>query len=321
MPDGVVIPFWLDRPPGEALAVADHAERFGYRELWMGEMLHFDAFALAGAIAARTERITLTVGPLALGLRDPVAMAMGIASISHLGSRPARLAVGASSPALVSGWHGRPHGGETDRLEDALGLIRAVLAGERTDHSGDYRSHGFRSPLAPQPAHLTVAAAGKRMLKQASRCADRIVLNLVSAAKVKSVAKGVGMPVAVWVVTAVDPAPEGLAQVRRQLALYLAAPGYAHTLTEAGLGDLVAAAQAGAKTADLVEMFTREHLNAVTALGGIDQVVDRIDSYREAGAEVMLVPVTAGDPGGKRTLRALTPLTDQPTAAESRSPI
>ena len=80
MPAGVVLPFWLDRPPGEAVEVTANAAQVGYPEIWMGEMLHFDAFALAGAVAASTERATITVGPLAVDLRDPVAMATGVAS-------------------------------------------------------------------------------------------------------------------------------------------------------------------------------------------------------------------------------------------------
>lgn len=90
-----VLPYWLGRPASEALAIAREAERLGYPELWVGEMASFDAFALGGAIARDTQRIALTLGPLALGVRSPVALALGAASVSELGGRPARLALGA----------------------------------------------------------------------------------------------------------------------------------------------------------------------------------------------------------------------------------
>ena len=304
MPPGVVIPFWLDRPPAEAVEVALAAEELGYGEVWMGEMLHFDAFALAGAIAARTTRITITVGPLALGLRDSVALAMGTASISVLGGRPARLALGASSPAVVEAWHGRNWGGEASRLCDAVAIIRTVMAGGRTDHQSGFSSRGFRSPLAPQPCHVSVAAAGEKMLAAAALCADRVVLNLVAADDVTS-ARMTGQEVAVWLVTGVDPDQEGLEQVRRQLALYLNAPGYAKTLARAGMTDLVAAANRGAKVADLASMFTSAQVEQVAALGSVNEVKKRIKEYCQAGAEVMVVPVTAGDSAGRRTLAAL----------------
>ena len=111
MTTGVVLPYWPDRPPLEALDVADAAERLGFDELWVGEMATFDAFALGAAIAIRTSRITITVGPLAVAVRDPVALALGAASVSSLGGRPANLALGVSTPVGEAAGAGRsrPH--------------------------------------------------------------------------------------------------------------------------------------------------------------------------------------------------------------------
>lgn len=306
MPFGVVLPFWLDRPPEEALEIAANASRLGYSEIWMGEMLHFDAFALAGAVATSTERPTITVGPLAIDLRDPVAMAMGIASVAVLGRRPARLAVGASSPAVVQRWHGRPWTGQASKIEEGVLLIRSVLAGDRTSYAGaHFRSEGFRTALGQRAAHITVAAFGPRMMEMASRCADRVVLNLVSARQAAEAARSVPVPVAVWVVAGVDPTEEGLDQIRRQVALYLGAPGFASVLADAGLADLVEAARAGLGVSDLARLVTPRHLESVAALGIGEDVIAQLARYEEAGAEVMVVPVTAGDSGGLRTLSAL----------------
>src|SRR4051812_9677585 len=76
-------------------------------------MATFDAFALAAAIGGRTsERLALTIGPLAVGVRDPMAMAMGVASVAALsGARPVPLAIGASSPGVVAARPGRAWGG------------------------------------------------------------------------------------------------------------------------------------------------------------------------------------------------------------------
>ena len=306
MPAGVVVPFWLDRPPEEALEVAANASRLGYAETWMGEMLHFDAFALAGAVAASTESTTITIGPLTIDLRDPVALAMGVASIALLGGRPARLAVGASSPAVVQRWHGRPWTGQARNIEEAVVLIRSVLRGDRTSYQGThFQSNGFRSPLAPQPAHITVAALGPKMMEMAGRCADRVVLNLVSAGQVAAAVRSVQVPVAVWVVVGVDPTEAGLDQVRRQIALYLAAPGYSSALASAGLDDLVTAARNGTRVSDLARQVTPDHLESVAAIGSKEEVIDRLARYEEAGAEVMVVPITSGDLGGIRTLTTL----------------
>lgn len=49
---GVVTPFRLDRPDGEAVDIA--ADRAGFDTLWIGEMATFDPFALATAVGLAT---------------------------------------------------------------------------------------------------------------------------------------------------------------------------------------------------------------------------------------------------------------------------
>ena len=303
---GVVAPFWLNRPGEEALGLAVAAEKLGYREFWVGEMLHFDAFALAGAVAQSTTQITVTIGPLAIGLRDPVSLAMGVGSVEVIGGRPARLAIGASSPVLVEGWHGRSHGGEAQKIEEAISLIRTVLAGDRTDHEGaNFYSRGFRSGLGATTNHLTVAAAGPRMIAAAARSADRVVVNLVTPERARSVAQQSGLPLAVWVVAAVEPSPAAIDQIRRQLSLYLGAPGYRESLREAGMGALVGKVREGARPKDVAGSITIEMISAIAAVGSAAEASIAVASFENAGAEVMLVPVTADDEGGTRTLRAL----------------
>ena len=134
MSTGVVLPYWPDRPPLEALEVASAAERFGFDELWAGEMATFDAFALGAVFATQTSRIPLTVGPLAVAVRDPVGIALGIASVATLGGRPAHLALGVSTPVLVGQWHGREWHGSLRRLRDTVPAVRQLLAGFSGTH-------------------------------------------------------------------------------------------------------------------------------------------------------------------------------------------
>lgn len=142
------------------------------------------------------------------------------------------------------------------------------------------------------------------MMKAAATCADRIVLNLVPVEFAQRAA-ATGTPVAVWLVAAVDPSPQGLGQVRRQLAMYLAVPGYSQVLAEAGMDEAVRAATRGVRARELVELLGDDQLERITALGSIGEVRHRIAAYRAAGAAVMVVPVTASDPAGERTLSAL----------------
>ena len=72
---------------------AEVADALGYGEIWIGEMATFDAFALGAVVAGRTSRAALTVGPLAVAVREPVMIAMGAGSLAELTGRTVNVAL------------------------------------------------------------------------------------------------------------------------------------------------------------------------------------------------------------------------------------
>jgi len=314
---GVVMPFWLDRPDEEAVAIATAAEQAGIETAWVGEMASFDAFALATAIGLRTERMRLKVGPLAISVRSPAAIALGVASVATLSDRPVDVALGASSPVIVSGWHDRPWSALAPRTRETVTALRAILDGGRADFDGEHvRTHGFKL-RRPQPqASITVAAFGPAMTRVAARHADEVVLNLVTPAQVAAArarieheAAAVGRPaprVAVWVAAALDPGEAARAQLAGQLAVYLGAPGYGEAFAALGFGDLVDRARAGARRAELVAAIPLELAAQVAAVGSADEIAARIAAYRDAGADhVAVAPSTGEDAAGSAVLEAV----------------
>ena len=314
---GVVVPFWLDRPDTEAVDIAVEADRLGYETLWIGEMVTFDAFALATAIALRTNEIGLRVGPLAVGVRGPVGLALGLSSVARLTGRRVDLALGASSPAIVSGWHDRPWGRSALRMRETVRALRVILAGERADFAGkQVRTRGFRLRHAPPSGSISVAAFGPLMTRVAAEEADEVVLNLVTPSQVARVretvdehARKAGVPaprIAVWVTGALEPGAAGIRQLTAQLAVYLKQPGYGEMFIELGYGDLVARARAGTHHAELAGAIPADLLAHVCAIGSARQIADRVAEYHRAGAEhVGLVPCTADDPAGRSVLSGL----------------
>jgi probable F420-dependent oxidoreductase len=306
---GVAIPFWLNQPDAEAVEIARTADRAGVQTVWVGEMASFDAFALATAIGLQTERVRLKVGPLAVGVRSPVAIALGVSSVATVVGRVVDVALGASSPAIVSGWHGRPWSGLAAQMRESVVALRALLDGERSDRGFKLRS--------PQPeASITVAAFGPRMTRVGARFADEIVLNLVSTEHVATVraaiddeAAAAGRPsprLAVWVPAALDPGERAMAQLAGQLSVYLGAPGYGELFTGLGFGDLVHRARAGTPRAALAQAIPYDLVAQIGALGDSGEVLARVAAYHAAGADhVAIVPSTAEDPAGGRLLDAV----------------
>ncbi|MFD4638006.1 LLM class F420-dependent oxidoreductase [Lentzea sp. NPDC058436] len=299
---GVVTPFWLDRPPAEALDIAVVADEAGFGTLWVGEMATFDAFALATAIGLRTSSISLRIGPLAAGVRSPVALALGLSTVVVTTGRRASLALGASSPRIVTEWHGRDWE-PVRRTRETVRDTRAILNGERVA--------GFRSQEPVPGTPISVAAFGPAMTRVAAEVGDELVLNLVSADHVADVRQRLvgGPPLAVWIPAALDPGPDTLRQLRAQLSVYLAPPGYGEMFTALGHSTLVDEARAGKPRSELAQAIPLDLVEAVGAIGSARTVADRVGEYFEAGADhVGLVPATAEDPAARRLLTTLSPL-------------
>lgn len=311
-----VLPYWLDRPDEEALEIATEVERAGLDALWIGELATFDAVALATAIGQRTAGLRLKLGPLAVGVRSPVALAFAVSSVATLTGAPVDLALGASSPLIVSGWHDRFWEHPAPRMRETISCLRAILAGERANCEGQYvRAHGFRLRRPGPETKLVVAAFGPAMTRVAAQHADEVVLNLVppthvgsARAAIEEAAAEVGRDVptvAVWVPVAVDPGEDARAQLASQLAIYLAPLGYGEMFSQLGFSELVELARAGARRDELTRRIPLELLEQVCALGSEQQLAARIAAYHGAGADVVgVVPSTAEDPGGRRALSA-----------------
>ncbi|MGW7044939.1 LLM class F420-dependent oxidoreductase [Streptomyces avermitilis] len=315
---GVVAPFWLDRPDGEAVDIAVEARRHGYERMWIGEMATFDAFALATAIGIRAPGMRLTVGPLAVGVRGPVGLALGVASVAALTGAEVGLALGASSPDIVTGWHDRPYAKAVPRMRETVDVLRGLFAGEPADFDGEHiRTHGFRLRTPPPHTAISVAAFGPGMTRVAADHADEVVLNLVSPdqvaetrAVVDARARQLGRKppaLAVWVSVALDPGPATIRQLSSQIAVYLKPPGYGEMFSGLGFAELVERARSGEPRSAIAAAIPLELLRSVGAIGTRAQVEAAVESYLAAGADhVGIVPATADDPAGARVLAALS---------------
>jgi probable F420-dependent oxidoreductase len=313
-----VLPYWLDRPDEEALDVAREVARAGLGTLWVGELATFDAFALATAIGDRTDGLRLKIGPLPVGVRSPVAIALGASSVATLTGCEVGVALGASSPAIVAGWHDRQWEHAASRMRETVECLRVIFAGERVSYRGRHvRTHGFRLRRPRPETRISVAAFGPAMTRVAARCADEVVLNLVPPEHVRSVratldaeAASAGREppaLAVWVPVALEPGEAARAQLASQLAVYLGAPGYGEMFSELGFGELVHRAREGTRRSELAGWVPAELLERIGAIGSREEIVARIAAYHGAGADAVgVAPSTAEDPGGRGVLTVLS---------------
>lgn len=132
---------------------------------------------LMAAAAATTE---LRIGSYVYNndFRAPALLAKEAATIDVLSDGRFELGLGAGWAKIeyvLAGLRFDPPGVRADRLEEAVPLIRSLLAGEQVDHRGEhYRLRGLAGSPAgvQQPVPLLVGGGGPRMTRFAARCAD-----------------------------------------------------------------------------------------------------------------------------------------------------
>jgi probable F420-dependent oxidoreductase len=283
-------------------------------------MATYDAFAFATAAGQRTRQIGLSVGPLSVSVRTPMTLAMGIASVADLTGRPTSLALGASSVVVVEEWHGRERVRTAKHLAETARIVRGLLAGEKVEFHGELaRCSGYRLRLEAPRSPLTVAAFGPAAVRVAARHADRMLLNMVTPeslgqlrGQMEAAAGEAGREppqLAVWLCLGLDPERQTIDQLLRAVVGYLAAPGYAEMISAAGFAELVEFARTRPHPRELLAAMPDELVAAIGLVGSGDQIAGRIEAYRAAGAdEICLVPATAEDPGGLKSLTALKDL-------------
>lgn len=158
----------------DAVTTWDHVVEF--REPGPGpDPAAFEYQAILGALARTAGDVRLGVGVTELVRRHPIVVAQSFLTLSHLLDRPPILGVGPGE-RMNTERYGLPFHRPVDRLEEALGVLRACLAGEPLRAEGDH----FRLDAPPLPLRarqgaapeIWIGARGERMLRIAGRFGD-----------------------------------------------------------------------------------------------------------------------------------------------------
>ena len=133
---GVLVP--ANMPAGQLVGYARKAEQLGFPEVWVVEdcFLH-GAFAQAATILASTASLRVGLGIIPAAARNVAFAAMEIATLAGL--HPGRLTVGVGHgmPGWLDQAGARPSSPLT-LLEEYIGVLRRLLAGQRVDFGGRY---------------------------------------------------------------------------------------------------------------------------------------------------------------------------------------
>ena len=169
---------------GEWVAFARRAEELGYQILYVPDHLSSQLSPIAALAAAATATERLRIGPyvFANDFRHPLIMAREAATLDILSGGRLELGLGAgwrTADYRQLGYRYDRPGVRVDRLVEALGIVKRLLAGESVTHEGaHYRLDAARiGPMPVQrPVPIHIGAGGPRMLRLAAREADVVGL-------------------------------------------------------------------------------------------------------------------------------------------------
>jgi G6PDH family F420-dependent oxidoreductase len=175
-----------EHPPQRLVELAAAAEEQGFDFVsisdhfhpWLDEQGHSPfVWAVLGAIAERTSDIDVAVGVTCPTTRiHPVILAQATATVANL--LPGRFTWGVGTgEALnehITGVRWPPAPVRLEQLEEAIGLIRELWAGESVDHDGKFFCVEDARIYDPpqQSVPIVVSAFGPVAAKVAARCGD-----------------------------------------------------------------------------------------------------------------------------------------------------
>jgi 5,10-methylenetetrahydromethanopterin reductase len=220
-----------DLPFTELLALAIAAERAGFDQMWFSNDLFLrSAPVLAGALAARTERIGLGIAVMNPYSVHVSELAMAAATAQEVSGGRFRLGLGAGAEQFL-GWAGLARPRPLAVTRTAVVVLRALLGHGDVDSGLLPEWFGPDSVLRfalERPVPVYVGAMGPKMLEMAGRHADGVLPLLYPPERYAIVraqvlagagSRDVDLPACFWVSVS-DDAAAGRAALAEKLAYY-----------------------------------------------------------------------------------------------------
>ena len=150
------------------------ADELGYEVFALPEGWGLDSTTVLTKIALGTRRIQVASSVLSVWGRTPATLAMTAATLQQISGGRYVLGLGASTKALVEGFHDAAFEDPAGLLRDVVTKVRALLAGQpaRLDHApAAFPLRLGQPPPAPE-VPIWVAALGPRTLQVAAELGD-----------------------------------------------------------------------------------------------------------------------------------------------------
>lgn len=149
------------------------ADELGYELFSVPEGWGFDSTLVLTEIALKTKQITVMSGILSVWGRTAGTIAMNAATLADISGGRYVLGLGASTKALVEGFHAVPFDKPTRRFRETVRAVRRILDGERAPVPDEVDSRPLKLGQPPHPdLPIYLAGLGPQSVKAAAQLAD-----------------------------------------------------------------------------------------------------------------------------------------------------
>ncbi|WP_207386950.1 LLM class F420-dependent oxidoreductase [Frankia sp. Cppng1_Ct_nod] len=288
----------------------------GYTDFWSAEADTTDGIVPLALTSSWVPTARLGTAILPVYTRGPALLAMTAATLADAAPGRFALGIGASSKPMVQGWNGISFVEPYKHTRDVVRFLRQAFAGERVDAAFDtFTVRGFRLGLLPEvPPAILVAALRPGMLRMASREADGVILNWLSADDLRDTVRpqvDPGKEIVCKVFVSTNPDLERLrTEARRMIAAYLNVEVYAAYQRWLGREKLLTPmweAWAAGDRRGALAAIPDEVVDQLIVHGTPEQCRAGIQRYADAGATTVVVVGFGWGDCAEDVMRAVAP--------------
>ena len=297
---------------------ARRAETEGAATLWIADHLfQREPVATAAAVLGVTSRARVALMAVSPHVVHPVHIAMAAATLDELAPGRVILCLGTGAPRDLDDAGIQP-ARRARALREALELTRALLSGEPVRYRGElWSAHDRALATGRRAVPVFLAASGPQTLALAGTDADGVLISNTASVefvrwaleRVDASARGRRLTRAGLIYAAIaDREADALGRYRRHLAVTLRGAHHARNIALGGgqvdqvaLDDAVSRGDWARAEALVTDDLVRRH----TASGTLGQVRERLDAYRAAGLDEIVLGGLADPAQTARTLAAL----------------
>lgn len=276
--------------PGSIYKLADRAEELGFHSVWVGDSItakpRLEALTTLAAVGARTRRVRLGTAVFLAALRNPILLAHMTASLDWLTGGRLDLGIGYSrpnDPAQEQEFQmlGLSADKRIKMSEELVQIMRRLWREKNVSHGGVFCrfEHVTVEPKPVQPGGVPIWLASNNVepgLKRVGRMGDGWLNNITR--------------------------PELYRECWEKIRAYAAEAGRDPGAIQPGLYLTCAAGSKEALAEGqnfLAQYYNRPYEAVAKAMlcvtGSWDEVIDRIEAYREAGARTVVIRFASRD--------------------------